>query len=120
MKINLITQGYKYQHQIDADIVIDARCLINPYYNEILRDKTGLDNEVIEYIQKDDYTKLFIENLFSYIDCYLEGIKRKKDEIKLCVMCTGGRHRSVYVASMLSRHLEKKYEVSIMHCDIDA
>ncbi len=120
MKINLITQGYKYNHILTGDILIDARCLVNPYYEDNLRSKTGLDKKVKEYILKDSYTQKYLEDLKRYLETYLVGRAKKSSEVTILIMCTGGRHRSVFLAEELRQFLSKKYEVEIKHVDIYA
>ena len=121
LNISVLSFGYKYGLPSDADIVYDVRFLINPNYCAALRDKSGKDKAVQNYIlaQKafDDFFSLFtklIENaLPGYID---EG----KSYLTIAIGCTGGRHRSVFTAEKLAHFLKgKKYKVSVNHRDID-
>lgn len=120
MKINIVTQGYKYNHILKGDILIDARALINPFYRDDLKPLTGLDASVYKYILKDEYTKKYLRSVLKYVKTYLGGMKKKKSEITVLVMCTGGRHRSVFLATYLKDKLSTKYDVEIENVDINA
>lgn len=119
MKINFISYGYKYNHQVKTDILLDARCLINPYYQEELKNLTGLDSRVSSYILLDSYTMEYINSIILYLDTYIKRISNKRDEITVSVVCTGGKHRSVFLANYLFKHYQKSYECLITHIDIN-
>ena len=116
MKINIISFGQKYHDQIKCDVLIDARSLINPYYQNDLKNINGLDNRVLNFILKDSYTSKYIDSIINYINIYIEGIKAKKEEITIGVKCTGGMHRSVFLAEILKNKI--KEDVKVTHLDI--
>lgn len=118
MKLNLITQGYKYNHELKCDMLIDARALINPFYVASLAPLTGLDIEVKKYIKKDKITKPYLKSLQKYLAIYLATFK--KDECSVLIMCTGGRHRSVFLAEEIKKYFDKWYEIEVSHRDINA
>lgn len=119
-KINFISFGYKYGVPIDADIVMDVRFLPNPYYIKGLKNKTGLDKEVQQYLYKNEIYKRFISEwglqLKTLIPLYM---KEGKSFLTIAVGCTGGRHRSVCVVNNLVSLLKKDgYDVSEFHRDV--
>lgn len=113
--------GYKYGIPIDADDIIDVRFLTNPFYIHNLREKTGLDDEVYNYIFSDEITKNFYkllkQLLFFMVDKYqYEG----RDKVSIAIGCTGGKHRSVSIARKLYKDIsELGYRTYIDHRDID-
>lgn len=120
IQIMLISFGYKYGVPLDSDLVFDTRFLPNPYYVDELKDETGKNKEVSEYIYKSEKTKEYIHRLFKFIDYQLPYfIEEGKSYLTISIGCTGGRHRSVAVAEWLKEHLEsKKYSIQITHRDI--
>lgn len=116
MKINIISFGQKYHDQIKCDVLLDARSLKNPYYQKDLKNINGLDNRVSLFISEDPYTTKYIDSITNYINIYIEGIKPKRDEITIGVKCTGGMHRSVYLAEILKTKI--KEDVTVTHLDI--
>ena len=118
MKINIISYGTKYHEYINCDILIYARSLKNPYYQEELKEYSGLDNRVSYFLWKDSYTKEYLESIMLMIDLYLENISTKLDEITIAVKCTGGMHRSVFIANYLYKELKDAYDVNIKHLDL--
>lgn len=119
--VNITAFGYKYGIPMDADLVMDVRFLPNPYYEEELRKKSGLDQEVRDYVFSSDLSKEFMERLTSLIDFLLPlYIEEGKFSLTIAVGCTGGRHRSVAVAYALRKHLtEKGINAVAFHRDID-
>jgi RNase adapter protein RapZ len=120
IQIMLVSFGYKYGIPLDSDLVFDTRFLPNPYYIDRLREKTGKDKEVLDYIYHSRKTKDYIKRLFEFIDYHLPHfIEEGKTYLTISIGCTGGRHRSVAVSDWLKEHLEsKKYSIQITHRDI--
>ncbi len=119
-KINLISFGYKYGVPIDADIVMDVRFLPNPYYVKDLKNKSGLDKEVRDYLEKSKVYSEFVSNwsaqLKSLIPLYM---KEGKSFLTIAVGCTGGKHRSVCVVNHISSIFKDSgYDVSEFHRDM--
>jgi len=121
MKINLMSFGYSYGIPLEADMVLDARFLPNPFFVEGLREKTGLCSEVGEYIKSHDvFNKyfLFLSDFLVYLIPLFEN--EGKSYLTICFGCTGGKHRSVFIANELAGHFESMgYNVSTIHRDID-
>ena len=120
LQINLVSFGYKFGLPPEADLVIDARFLPNPYFVEALKDKDGNQPEVVEYIFRSDETPRFLERLTELL-LYLLPLYEKEGKayMTMAVGCTGGRHRSVAVVNDLKRRLGAAgYEIAVRHRDI--
>lgn len=121
MNIHCMSFGFKHGIPTSADFVVDVRCLPNPYWNEALRDKTGLDKEVFDYVFSFDESNELLKKLIDLLD-FLNPlyIKEGKSQIVFAVGCTGGNHRSVAFAEALKDYFSKKWDnVSVSHRDID-
>ena len=114
--VTCVSFGYKYGLPPEADMVLDVRCLPNPFYIKELKPLTGLDEQVRDYICGFDVTGEFLDHLYTFID-YLIGLYRNegKSELVIGVGCTGGKHRSVTVARMLNTHLLENGQKSAIH-----
>ena len=121
MKIQCISFGNKFGPFYDADLVFDARCLPNPFYEESLKNLTGKDREVRDYIMEQEQSKEFVKRLLSLIEYSVPlYIKEGKSRLVIAVGCTGGKHRSVTVAMLIYDMLKSfGYDVSIAHRDIE-
>lgn len=118
--VNVMSFGFKHGIPIDADLVFDVRFLPNPFYIEHMRPKTGLDNEVYQYVMKWSDTSKFLEKLLDLLSFMLPLYKREgKSQLVIAIGCTGGQHRSVAIAQYLGEKLEKDYQVRISHREID-
>ncbi len=120
LKIQCKSFGFKYGSDTEADLVIDVRCLPNPFYIAELKPKTGLDSEVREYVMESDDSKNFFKNLISFIDCAVPlYLKEGKSQLTIAFGCTGGKHRSVTFAELIGKHLkEKNFDCVVTHRDI--
>lgn len=120
LKIQCKSFGFKYGADTEADLVIDVRCLPNPFYVEDLKRKTGLDKEVRDYVMSSDDSKEFLARLLSFIDCAVPlYAKEGKSQLIISIGCTGGKHRSVTFAQLIGEHLQNEnFNCSITHRDI--
>jgi UPF0042 nucleotide-binding protein len=120
LNISILSFGYKYGLPNDADIVYDVRFITNPNYVHGLKFKTGKDEAVRKYIEKQKEFKVFFNIFSKLIETTLPGyIKEGKSYLTIAVGCTGGQHRSVFTAEKLVRLLKsKKYKVKLNHRDI--
>lgn len=118
--VSVYSFGFKHGAPTDADIVIDVRFLPNPFYERELRDKTGMDEEVKDYVLGKDETKEFLERWFSLLDFVMPGyVKEGKQYLSIAVGCTGGQHRSVVLANATGQHLSQEgYRVTTTHRDL--
>lgn len=119
LTISIVSFGFKKGIPLDADLVFDVRFLPNPFYVPELRDFTGNDKAVKDYVLKWDQTKVFLEKLIDLIDFLIPHyIKEGKSQLVIAIGCTGGKHRSVTVANVLHEDLKQKgYRVIINHRD---
>ncbi len=120
IKILCKSFGFKYGADSDADLVFDVRCLPNPYYIEELKEKTGLDAPVKEYVlgfsESQEYARKIKDFLDFSVPLYL---KEGKSQLIIAFGCTGGKHRSVTFAELMFAHLKDKgFDVSTFHRDI--
>lgn len=120
MSVSVVSFGYKNGIPLEADLVIDVRFLVNPYYEPSLRHKTGLDKEVQEYIEKSPEALEFLKKMTDMVSYLVpKYIKEGKSYLTIAIGCTGGKHRSVFMASKLAQNLaEKNFKVSQFHRDI--
>lgn len=120
LKIQSKSFGFKYGSDTEADLVFDVRCLPNPFYVEELKNKTGLDKEVQDYVMNSDDSKEFLDKLIAFIDCAVPlYAKEGKSQLIIAIGCTGGKHRSVTFAELIGKHLQSKnYDCIINHRDI--
>ena len=112
--------SYRYGLPRDADLVFDARFLKNPHYDPKLREETGQQPEVVEYIQTDKSYAAFTKNLHTMLEQLLPRyVDEGKSYLTIAIGCTGGKHRSVAVAEELAKFLKtKSYKVNLQHRDI--
>lgn len=120
LTVTCMSFGFKYGVPPEADLVFDVRCLPNPFYIEELKHKTGLDEEVREYVLKWEQTKGLLQRVLDLIDYSLPlYIGEGKSQLVIAFGCTGGKHRSVTLAKLLFSHLtEHGQRASIHHRDI--
>jgi RNase adapter protein RapZ len=119
--LSVISFSYRHGLPRDADIVFDVRFLRNPHYVPALRPQTGLDPEVGGYIAGDPDFPIFFRDLGALVEPLLPRFEREgKSYLTMAIGCTGGRHRSVYVAERLAAWLgERGRAVSVRHRDLD-
>lgn len=121
MIINFVSFGFKHGDITCADLVFDVRCLPNPYYIDDLRFKTGLDEEVRNYVISFDETKELIKKLEDLIKFLIPlYIKEGKSQLTIAFGCTGGMHRSVtFAETFYKKFLKNDNKVSVSHRDIN-
>ncbi|MDY4698981.1 RNase adapter RapZ [Eubacterium coprostanoligenes] len=121
MNLHVMSFGFKHGIPTDADFVLDVRCLPNPYWIESMRNKTGLDQEVKDYVFSFEEAHEIFERLKSLLD-YLNPlyIREGKSQIVIAIGCTGGNHRSVVFAEALKDYFSRKWDnVTVNHRDIN-
>jgi UPF0042 nucleotide-binding protein len=120
LQIRIISFGYKYGIPLESDLLFDTRFLPNPFYVNELRDKTGKDKEVKEYVLEEKETKKYLHELKRFVDYLLpKFVKEGKSHLTISTGCTGGKHRSVIIAEELKSHLKTKdSSVRIYHRDL--
>ena len=106
MALTVTSFGFKYGQPKEADIVFDVRCLPNPFYIPELKNKTGLDKEVVEYIMQFEEAHGLLQRMEDLVGYALPlYVKEGKSQLTIAVGCTGGKHRSVAIAEALTEHI---------------
>lgn len=118
--VNCMSFGFKYGIPTEADLVFDVRCFPNPYYIPELKNLTGLDTSVRDYVFNNEGTQGFLTRLFDMIKYLLPlYISEGKSQLVIGIGCTGGKHRSVAIAQALHDHLvESGQRAAVIHRDI--
>ena len=121
-RMNLIFEsfGFKSGPPLDADFVFDARCVLpNPHYDSQLRALTGHDAEVVAFLERETQAGLLIEDIQRFLQRWLPRfILDQRASITVAIGCTGGRHRSVYIADQLAERFGSEYQVVARHRDL--
>jgi UPF0042 nucleotide-binding protein len=116
--MTLLFESFAYRDGIplDADWVIDARMLPNPHYDPQLRPYTGRDLVVIEYLEREASVQRWLEDLRTLLKRWLPDIVREnRSYVTVAIGCTGGRHRSVYLAERLAESFRDDWSVLVRH-----
>lgn len=122
LMINIVSFGFKNGILADADLVFDVRFLPNPFYIEELKQKTGNEKEVQDYVMGFEEAHIFLEKLTDMVNFLIPNyIKEGKYQLVIGVGCTGGKHRSVTLANELYKQLDGKgaYGLKISHRDVE-
>jgi RNase adapter protein RapZ len=120
LQIVAVSFGYKYGVPLDADLIFDTRFLPNPFYVDVLRNRTGKSRQVREYVLRSPETQEFLARLYDFIEYLLpKFIAEGKSYLTIAIGCTGGRHRSVVLAEELRDYLRKaRYDIKVFHRDM--
>lgn len=116
--LTLLFESFAYRDGIplDADWVLDARMLPNPHYDPQLRPLTGRDEAVIEYLGRDEAVQRWLADVGALLGRWLPQIVREnRSYVTVAIGCTGGRHRSVYLAERLAGHFGPQWRVLVRH-----
>jgi UPF0042 nucleotide-binding protein len=122
LAVTFLTYGFKHGAPRDADLSFDVRFLPNPHYESELRYQTGLDDDVVEYVESSDGLNDFYERLIPLLDYLLPAYEREgKSHLTIGIGCTGGRHRSVVIGEHLAELYGERgdYLVDVVHRDIE-
>lgn len=108
--LTFMSFGFKYGYfRIESDLIIDVRCLPNPFYIAELKEHTGLEKCIQDYVLDSEETQEFVKRLIDWLDYSLPlYLKEGKSELVVGIGCTGGKHRSVTIANCLTTILWKK------------
>lgn len=120
LNVSVLSFGFKHGIPIEADLVFDVRFMPNPYYVAGLKNKTGLDQEVRDFVFSFQQTHEFMEQLEKMIGFLLPLYSEEgKTALVIAIGCTGGHHRSVAVAQELAAYITREgYQVTENHRDI--
>jgi UPF0042 nucleotide-binding protein len=119
--LTLLFQSFAFKKGIplDADLVFDVRCLPNPHYDPLLRPMSGMDDPVIEFLQRDDNVQRMLADIWQFLDDWLPCyIRDNRSYLTVAIGCTGGRHRSVYFVEALARRFQAQLPVLIRHREL--
>jgi UPF0042 nucleotide-binding protein len=112
--------GFKHGPPRHADFIFDVRCMPNPYWNESIRHLSGLDDEVIEFLEKEPDVHKMCDDIGQFLENWLPSIAAdNRSYLTLAIGCTGGHHRSVYTANRLAERFRKILpNVQVQHRDL--
>ena len=112
--------GFKGGVPLDADFIFDARCVLpNPHYDSQLREQTGHDPDVIAFLERETQAGIFIEDIQRFLQRWLPRfILDPRASLTVAIGCTGGSHRSVYIADQLAERFASEHQVVLRHRDL--
>ena len=116
--LSLMSFGFKHGYPLDADIVLDARFLPNPYFVDTLRPLDGTSDKIREYVLSNEESKIFVEKITDLLSFLMPRYKKEgKSYLNLAIGCTGGKHRSVVITNEIAKNYND-YDVAVKHRDI--
>lgn len=120
MSILFESFGYKHGVPSDADFVFDARCLPNPHWEPSLQSLTGRDEAVLRYLESNDHVIRMVDHLRAFLDAWIPCFEREnRSYMTVAIGCTGGQHRSVYLAETLAEYFRSRYtNVLVRHREL--
>ncbi len=116
--LTLLFESFAYRDglPLDADWVLDARMLPNPHYDPKLRPLTGKDSAIIEYLGRDESVQRWLADVGALLGRWLpEIVRENRSYVSVAIGCTGGRHRSVYLAEQLAESFRAGWRVLVRH-----
>ncbi len=119
LSIMLQSFGFKHGVPLDADFVFDVRCLPNPYWEPRLRDFTGKDQVVVDYLENQVQVKEMLDDLQNYLAKWIPEIEAAdRTYLTIAIGCTGGLHRSVYLVEKLAERFAGTYNILARHREL--
>lgn len=116
--VMLLFESFSYKQGIplDADLIFDVRCLPNPYYDSKLRPLSGLDDPVIEFMEREPKVASMLDDIRRFVEVWLPSYGQdNRSSLTVAVGCTGGRHRSVYFVERLGAYFRTRSAVLVRH-----
>ena len=111
--------GFKHGLPLDAELVFDVRCLPNPHYEPDLRPLTGRDQPVIDFLEAEPDVLKMRDDIAHFVETWLPAyIRDNRSYMTVGIGCTGGQHRSVYIAEWLARHFADRARVLVRHREL--
>lgn len=111
--------GFKNGLPLDADLVYDVRCLPNPHYDPVLRPLTGRDKPVIEFLDGSPLVQKMYTDIRDFVEAWLPGfVADNRSYLTVAIGCTGGQHRSVYLAEKLTQYFKPQQQVLLRHREL--
>lgn len=113
------TFGFKHGIPLDADLVFDVRCLPNPHYDPQLRPLTGRDAPVIEFLNRTPQVQQMLHDIQTFVANWLPSyVADNRNYLTVAIGCTGGQHRSVYLAEKLAEYFLAQQQVLVRHREL--
>jgi UPF0042 nucleotide-binding protein len=117
--ITFASFGFKHGTPVDTDVMFDVRFLPNPFYDEVLRVQTGLDQSVYDYVINSEMAQVFLEKLIDLLSFMIPNYKKEgKSQVVIGIGCTGGQHRSVALSEYLANYFKATYRTYVVHRNI--
>jgi UPF0042 nucleotide-binding protein len=111
--------GYKHGTPLDADFVFDVRCLPNPHYEPELAPLSGREPPVVAYLEAHPEVERMYRDIYHFVASWLPDYARdNRNYLTVALGCTGGQHRSVYLAERLAKAFAPRYQVLIRHREL--
>jgi UPF0042 nucleotide-binding protein len=120
-KLTLLVESFGYKHGVplDADLVFDVRCLPNPHYEPHLAPLCGRDEPVIEFLETIPEVERMYGDIYHFVASWLPDYARdSRNYLTVAIGCTGGQHRSVYLAERLAQAFSPRYQVLVRHREL--
>jgi RNase adapter protein RapZ len=120
-QLTLVFESFAYKRGIpsDADYVFDVRMLPNPHYEPELRDLTGMDRPVVDYLQREPEVEQMYRHIQGFLDRWLEPLARnQRSYVTVAIGCTGGQHRSVYLVERLAAEFGQRWATLKRHREV--
>ena len=121
MNLALVSFGFRHGIPEEADLVFDVRFLPNPYFVVELREKNGMDAQVLEYVTSNGDAQALLDSIVQFLVRFRPMYDREgKSYLSVCIGCTGGKHRSVAIVEELGRRLQpSEGPLAIRHRDVN-
>ncbi|MBE6807082.1 MAG: RNase adapter RapZ [Ruminococcaceae bacterium] len=115
MTVQILSFGFKYGYPAEADLMLDMRCLPNPYYVEELRHQTGMDSQVQEYVMRNPDAVKYLEHIKALLSHTIPLYQKEgRTQLVVAIGCTGGKHRSVTMVNQLAAELEQLTNLRVL------
>jgi len=119
LSILFLSFGFKHGLPVDSDMVFDVRCLPNPHWQPHLREYTGKDKPVIDFLSSQEMVQEMYLDLKNFVNRWIPKIEASdRAYLTIAIGCTGGQHRSVYLVEKLVNHFSEKHEVIARHREL--
>ncbi len=121
-KTMLLFKSFGFKHGLppEADFVFDVRCLKNPHYARNLRELTGKERAVIDFLDQDADVQKMSNDIKTFLEAWIPHfIRDSRNYLTIAIGCTGGRHRSVYLTEKISRHFDQTMSATTRHRELE-
>jgi UPF0042 nucleotide-binding protein len=122
-QLTLVFESFAFKRgtPTDADYLFDVRMLPNPHYDPALKNLTGKDQPVIDFLQVQDEVTLMQQHITHFLDSWIDAMARDhRSYVTVAIGCTGGQHRSVYLVEQLSKYFSARWPTIKRHRELDA